>query len=274
VILFLILLFPFLLEIFLSFSGWEPGKGDWWLAQFNYGQSFAAVFRDVRLWLAVGRTFLIAGVAVLGELILGLLGAMVFSRRFTGKKIITSIFLIPMFFMSVVVGQNFYMMFQPGGAINYVVGAMTGTQIEIPWLAQAGTGLAALIITDIWQWAPFMFLILSSGVLALPQNPISAAKVLGASEWQIFRRIQLPMLKNIMIIAVVIRFMEALKLFDTVYIMTGGGPGAATETLSMYAYIISVSMGRLGYSSAVALVILILILLILTPAVRPILRRQ
>jgi len=274
VILYLILLFPFLLEIFLSFSNWEPGRGEWWLAQFNYGLGFSMVFQDVRLWYSVGRTFLISGVAVCVEFVLGLIGAMVFSRAFFGKRILTSVFLIPMFFMPVVVAYNFWMMFQPQGPINFLVGRIIGKDIIIPWLSEGGPALAAIIVADIWQWTPFMFLIMTSGILALPENPISAAKVLGASEWQIFRYVKLPMLKNIIIIAFVIRFMEALKLFDTAFIMTGGGPGFMTETLSIYTYIVSISNGRLGYGSSVALVLLILILFIVTPAVRPILRRR
>lgn len=273
VILFLILLFPFLLEIYLSFSNWEPGRGEWWFAPFNYGLGFARIFKDFRLWYSVGITFLVAGVAVGAEFVLGLIGAALFSRKFAGKRILTAIFLIPMFFMPVVVGYNFWMMFQPTGPINFLIGKLIGREIVYPWLSRAGSALVALIITDIWQWTPFMFLILNAGMLSLPQNPIDAARVLGASEWQIFRYIKLPMLKNIIIIALVIRFMEALKLFDAPFILTGGGPGFATETLSIYTYIIGIQTGRLGYGSSISMLLLILILLIISPAVRPILRR-
>ncbi|MGC8961327.1 MAG: carbohydrate ABC transporter permease [Candidatus Bathyarchaeia archaeon] len=274
VVLYLILLFPFLLEIYLSFSDWEPGRGEWWLAHFNYGLGFSRIFGDFRLWRSVGITFLIAAIAVGAEFSLGLIGAALFSRSFKGKRALTAMFLVPMFFMPVVVAYNFWMMFQPTGPINFIVGKMVGREVVYPWLSRAGSAFAALIITDIWQWTPFMFLILNAGMLSLPQTPIEAAKVLGASEWQIFRHIKLPMLKNIIIIALVIRFMEALKLFDTPYILTGGGPGFATETLSIYTYIVGVQTGRLGYGSSISMLLLILILLIISPAVRPILRRR
>jgi multiple sugar transport system permease protein len=274
VILYVILLFPFLLEIFLSFSDWEPGRGEWWLAHFNYGLGFSRIFGNFRLWRSVGLTFLIACIAVGVELALGLIGAALFSRSFKGKRGLTALFLIPMFFMPVVVAYNFWMMFQPTGPINFVVGKLIGREVIYPWLSRRGSAFAALIITDIWQWTPFMFLILNAGMLSLPQNPIDAARVLGASEWQIFRHIKLPMLKNVIIIAIVIRFMEALKLFDTPIILTGGGLGFATETLSIYTYIVSIQTGRLGYGSSIAMVLLILILLIISPAVRPILRRR
>jgi multiple sugar transport system permease protein len=132
----------------------------------------------------------------------------------------------------------------------------------------------AIILTDIWQWTPFMFLIMTAGVLSLPENPVMAAKVLGASDWQTFRYVKLPMLKNIIIIALVIRFMEALKIFDAPFIMTGGGPGFHTETISIYAFVASIVNGRLGYGSSLALILLIIFLLIITPSVRPILRRR
>lgn len=274
VLLFLILLFPFLLEIYLSFSNWEPGRGEWWFAQFNYGLGFSRLVTDARLWYSVGRTFLIAGMAVGAEFLLGLIGASLFSRSFAGKRVLTSVFLIPMFFMPVVVAYNFWMMFQPIGPVNFILGKLVGRDIVYPWLSRVEPALISVIITDIWQWSPFMFLIMTSGMLALPQNPIDAAKVLGASEWQIFRYIKLPMLRNIIIIALVIRFMEALKLFDTAFIMTGGGPGFATETLSIFTYIVSIRNGRLGYGSSIAMVLLILILFIIIPLVRPMLRRR
>ncbi|MEM2195149.1 MAG: sugar ABC transporter permease [Candidatus Methanomethylicia archaeon] len=274
VLLFLLLLFPFLLEIYLSFSDWEPGRGEWWFAHFNYGLGFIRVFKDIRLWLSVGRTFLMAGIAVSLEFLLGLIGALLFSRAFIGKKILITMFLIPMFFMPVVVGYNFWMMFQPTGPINFIFGKLIGREIIYPWLSRAGSAMIAIILTDVWQWTPFMFLILFSGMVSLPQSPIEAAKVLGASEWQIIRYIKLPMLRNIMIIALVIRFIEAIKLFDMPFILTGGGPGFATETLSIYTYIAAIHAGLLGYGSSIAMIILILVLFITSPAARSILRRR
>ena len=273
-LLFSILLFPFLLEIYLSLSAWEPGPTPWFLAEFNYGQSFVQIVQDIRFLLSVGRTFLITGIAVTAEFLLGLAGALIFSKSFRGKKVLTSIFLIPMFFMPIIVAYNFWMIFQPQGPLNYIISLIIGRPFLLPWLSREIPALIAIILTDIWEWTPFMFLIMTSGIMALPENPISAAKVLGASDWQVFRMVKLPMLKNIIIIALVIRFMEAIKIFDTPFIMTGGGPGFATETLSIYTFIISIQNGRLGYGAAAALILLISILLLITPAVRPILRRR
>ena len=274
VVLFLVLLFPFLLMIFLSLSGWEPGKISWWLAQFNYGIGFINVFTDARFIYSFLRTFLIVAPAVGVEFVFGLIGALLFSKTFRGKKLIATFFLIPMFFMPVVVGYNFWMIFQPRGPLNYIVGLMVGRDFELSWLSDRYAAIAALIIADVWQWTPFMFLLMTAGVLSLPENPIMAAKVLGASDWQIFRHIKLPMLKNIIVIALIIRLMEALKLFDMPFIMTGGGPGFHTETISIYAFVVSIVSGRLGYGSSLALIILIVFLLIIAPSVRPILRRR
>jgi multiple sugar transport system permease protein len=275
VILYLILLFPFLLEIYLSFSDWEPGRGEWWLAHFNFGLGFPTIISDVRLWYSVGRTFLMASAAVGLEFLLGLIGAVLFSREFKGRRELTALFLIPMFFMPVVVAYNFWMMFQPTGPVNFIIGKLVGKDIVFPWLSRAGPALIALIITDVWQWTPFMFLILTAGMFSLPQSPIEAAKVIGASEWQIFRYIKLPMLRNIILIAIVIRFMEALKLFDYPFILTGGGgPGFATETLSIYTYIVGIQTGRLGYASSISMVLLVIILILISPVARRMLRRR
>ncbi len=110
VILFLILLFPFLLESYLSFSDWEPGRGEWWFAHFNYSLGFSKIASDVRLWSSVVRTFLMASAAVGLEFLLGLIGAVLFSREFKGRRELTAMFLVPMFFMPVVVAYNFWMM--------------------------------------------------------------------------------------------------------------------------------------------------------------------
>lgn len=274
VVLFLVLLFPFLLMIFLSLSGWEPGKIPWWLAQFNYGVGFLKVFGDARFIWSLARTFLIVAPAVGLEFVFGLIGALLFSKAFRGKKLIATLFLMPMFFMPVVVGYNFWMIFQPRGPLNYILSLMLGRAVEIPWLTERSAAMTAIILSDVWQWTPFMFLIMTAGVLSLPENPIMAAKVLGASNWQTFMYVKLPMLKNIIVIALIIRFMEALKLFDLPFIMTGGGPGFHTETLSIYAFVVAMVSGRLGYGSSLALILLILFLLIITPAIRPILRRR
>ncbi len=271
-LLFSLLLFPFLLEIFVALSSWTPYGGEWWQAEFNYGINFQKLIVDLRFLLSIGRTALITGIAVGAEFIFGLILALTFTRRFKGKKVLVSLFLVPMFIMPIIVGYDFWMLLQPSGPINHAISVITGTEFSVKWLARPNLAVFSIIITDIWHWTPFMFLILMSGLLAVPENPVHAAKVLGASTWQIFKDIKLPMIKNIILIAVVIRAMEVMKLFDEIYIMTGGGPGFATETISLYTYTMGLVNARFGFASAAAIIILLMTLIIISKIVRPVLR--
>jgi len=271
-LLFLILLTPFLIEIFLSLSNWNPAKGDWWTASFDFGMGFLRIMQDTRFLLAMGRTAMFVLFAVAAEFLIGLYLANLVSKSFRGRKAVFSIFLLPMFVMPLIVGYTFWMIFQPSGPIDHLLTLATGIDfMSTRWLSDGTLAWIALIATDIWHWTPFMFLILYSGLISLPENPISAAKVLGASDWQVFKDVKIPMLRNIIIIAVVIRAMEAMKLFDELYLMTGGGPGFDTETISMFTFTTAIMNARIGYASTAAIVVLLVSLLLIITAVRPVL---
>jgi multiple sugar transport system permease protein len=271
-LLFLILLTPFLIEIYLSLSNWDPTKGNWWTAHFDLGLGYLSLLRDKRFLFSLGRTGMFVLFAVGGEFLIGLYLANLVSKSFKGKKAVFSILLLPMFVMPLIVGYAFWMIFQPSGPLDHVLTVLTGINfMDTPWLAHGTLAWIALILTDIWHWTPFMFLILYSGLISIPENPVSAAKVLGATDWQVFKDIKLPMLRNIIIIALVIRAMEAMKFFDELYLMTGGGPGFATETISMYTFTTAIVNSRIGWGSSAAIIILLISLLLITVAVRPVL---
>ncbi|MEM2841607.1 MAG: sugar ABC transporter permease [Candidatus Bathyarchaeia archaeon] len=224
--------------------------------------------------MSLARTVLFVVVAVSIEFGLGLLLATIFTRRFKfgEKRAFFSILLLPMMMMPIIVGYNFYMIFQPGGPLNYILSLIVRQPVEVNWLNDPLFAWISILVAEVWHWTPFMFLILLSGLVSLPQSPIDVAKVLGGTDWQIFKDIQLPMLKNIIIIAIVIRAMEAKNFFDEVFIMTRGGPGTATENISLWTYQFGAINVRLGYSSAGAIIILILTVLIITFAVRPVIK--
>ncbi len=143
---------------------------------------------------------------------------------------------------------------------------------RVSWFGNPITGLAAVIIADIWQLTPFMFLILYSGLRALPREPYEAAMTLGANAWQIFKYVTFPMLRPIVYIGVVIRALECLKIFDLIYIMTGGGPGVSTESLSLYIYRNAFKYGQLSFAASLALMILVVISVTTRIAVAPLLK--
>jgi len=237
-------------------------------------QIIAIFTKDPRFLWSLARTGLFVLIVISIEFGLGLFLASLFTRkfRFGEKRALFTILLLPMMMMPILVGYDFYMLFQPRGPLNYILGLIIQQPVTINWFNDPILAWSILIITDVWHWTPFMFLILLSGLVSLPENPINAAKVLGGTSWQIFKDVQLPMLKNIIIIALVIRGMEAKNFFDELFIITKGGPGTATENISMWTYQFGAVQVRLGFASAGAIIILIATVLIITFAVRPIIR--
>jgi multiple sugar transport system permease protein len=191
------------------------------------------------------------------EFLLGLGLAILFVDNFPGRRLLYSVLLVPMMVVPAVAGYMFFMLFQSGGPVNDILSFFTGAPVTIAWLSDPDLALFAVIVSDIWQWTPLMFLILLAGMVGVPEDQLRAATLLGASWTTRFRTIVLPRMKTIIIIALAIRVIENFKVFDNFYIMTGGGPGVATETISIYIYKVTQQELIWGYVAAVALVILI-----------------
>ncbi|WP_376791013.1 carbohydrate ABC transporter permease [Thermoflexus sp.] len=266
-----VLIIPMLIVIYLSLVSWQPIMGvDWWQAPFAGLRNYAQALQDQRFLTALGRTIGLVLVAVGMEFLLGLALAIFFHQQeFPGKRLFASIILYPMMLPWVVVGLCFYLLFLDKGPVNYILISLFGPGASVQWYQNPVLALMTIALADVWQWTPFMFLVIYSGLGALPPEPIEAAMTLGASRWQIFRYIVFPMLKPVLMIALIIRTLEAFKIFDLVYIMTGGGPGTSTESLSLYLYRTGFVYGQLSYAAAMALLILILVAVIARLAVRP-----
>jgi multiple sugar transport system permease protein len=257
-------------------TNWTPLLGiNWWHAKFiglkNYYQ---ILFKDNRFVMAVLRTTLIATVCVVVELGLGLLYGLLFVRDFRGKKVFVSLLLLPMMIIPLVAGYNFFMLFIENGPVNQILGWILGREVTIHWISDPTLGLITIMIADIWEWTPLMFLILMAGLTSVPQNQVRAAVSLGARNLQIFRFLTIPLMKPIILIAIVIRGMELFKIFDLVFILTRGGPGTSTETISFYLYSAGFSYMRMGYIAAGAFIVLAIFLTasyyILKPVVKEI----
>ena len=232
----LLLAVPFILTIYISLLKWRASR-PFERAYFHGLLNYVRVLGDEDFWWALGRTFYFAGTAVLLELILGFLLAMLVYKQFRGRRFYITIFLIPMMVVPVVAGYNFSMIYIDSGPLNQILSPITealGINPRIRWLSNPIAAQWAIILADVWQWTSLTFLIFLSGFTALPQQLTNAARVLGASRWQIFWRIHLPLLKPAIVIAVIIRSMEALKLFDLTVLLTFGGPGTSTETIAFY----------------------------------------
>ena len=262
--------FPLLMQLYISLTDWSPldGKG-WWMAyeSWNTFANYTDLMSDSRFFSALGRTALVMAVCVPVEFLLGLGLALLFMQDFPGKRVFYSVLLMPMMVVPAVAGYMFFMLFQSGGPVNMLISALTGQPVTLAWLSSPGTALAAVMIADIWQWTPLMFLILLAGLVGVPEDQLRAATLLGASWWQRFTSIMLPKMKTIILIALAIRIIENFKIFDTLFIMTGGGPGVATESISVYIYKVTQQDLIWGYVAAIALVILIVLSIVVSLAI-------
>jgi multiple sugar transport system permease protein len=251
-----IVIFPLLMQVYLSLTWWTPLEGiPWYRAWevFNWGENYLLMITDSQFWGALWRTLLIMVVAVPSQFFLGMALAYLFIDQFPGRKIFYSIMLTPMMVVPAVVGLMFFLLFQGTGPIN----AHLGLPPDFSWLTDTSRAMIAVIIADIWQWTPLMFLILLAGMLGVPSDQLLAAKLLGGSNWQNFRKIILPRMKAVIIIALVLRAVECFKIFDLVFIMTKGGPGVQTETISLFLYKLTFGDLDWAYVATIGLTILV-----------------
>jgi multiple sugar transport system permease protein len=272
-----IVLFPALVAVYIGFTEWTPINGTtFWRAYENWHwfKGYTEAFTSGEFWDAVWRTVLITFVCTVVEAILGFTLAMLLVRDFRGRGLVMVYFLLPMMVVPAVSGFIFQMLFQGDGPINGILSLFVPGDVHPQWLTNPSLAIWGVMVADIWQWTPLMFLIFLSGLVALPEDQMNAAKILGAGFYPQFTRLIIPMMRPILLIAVIIRAMEVFKLFDPIIIMTQGGPGTATENLSVYFYRLTNVSGRWGYACAVALVVLAALSIAAKQAIKPIERAQ
>jgi multiple sugar transport system permease protein len=259
---------PFALTWYVGMTNWAPQLTiDWWKADFIGPLNYIAVLPDELFLNAIGRTLLFSAVCVPVEFLLGFLLAYVFMGDFFGKKFFVLIAIVPMMVVPAAGGYTFYLMFIKLGPVNGLLNLLgIGS---VPFLMVAKWAYVAIILADIWQWTPFIFLIMSAALLGLPQDPINAAYVLGATKWHTFRTVVLPMLRRPTMIALILRAVESFKLFDYPFMMTGGGPGYTTQTISMFLYESGFRYLRYGPTAAQSIVILLTMAIVGYYAVKP-----
>ncbi len=272
--LFVVLLLPnFLLLVYLSLLSWRITRGAWWSAPFTGLDAFTLAIQDERFLWALVRTFVFAAGAVPLELLLGFGLALLCRAQFRGRRFYSTIFLLPMMIVPAVVGYDLSMILIDQGPFNQVLTVLAGRPITVRWLSDYSAAPLAVIGADVWQWTSLTFLIFLSGFAGLPQDPVRAARVMGATRWQVFRYVELPLLKPVIAIAVVLRSMEALKIFDYPMLLTQGGPGNATETVAVYLWRMGWEFARVSHAAAMSLILLAVVSVYVFVAIR-VLRRE
>jgi len=258
---------PFVLTLYISLLRWRLTRGFWTAAPFGGLSNFADALTDEALLNSIVRTFVFAGTAVALEVLIGFALALLTHRSFRGRQVYLTIFLVPMMIIPVVIGYDFSMLLIDTGPLNSVLGLLSGQDIRIRWLSEYRAAQVAVVLADVWQWTPLTFLILVSGLTGLPPDPVRAAQVMGATRWQVFRHVQLPLLKPVIVIALVVRTMEALKIFDLPMLLTQGGPGNATETLSIFLWRNAWVFNKVSYAAAASLLVLVLFSAVIFPSI-------
>jgi len=267
-----LLIIPSFISIWLSFVAWQPTFGiSIFNAPFVGFENFIELFTEKRFLMALLRTFLITAVAVSSQFLIGLGLAVLCDKEFPMRKVFILCLLMPMMLVPLVVGNNFFLLFQTTGPINDIIGRIIGHDFKFDWLSSPNYAILPILLAEIWHWYPLMFLIMLSGLRALPPNQLRAADVLGSSRLQTFFRIKIPQLVPVILIAIVIRCMEIFKMFDEVFILTKGGPGTVTETISVYMYKIGLKDFRFSYVSAGAWIVLIVCVIMFTLLLKPLL---
>ena len=257
-----IVAFPLLMQIYVSLTWWSPLDGEPWYHAFkswNGVANYRDIIGDDALWHSVWRTLLLVAIAVPIEFLAGLLLACLFYEGTLFRSFFYSVILMPMMIVPAVAGYIFFLIFQQSGPLNVALAELTPGAADINWLSDVHRAFAAVVIADVWQWTPLMFLILYAGLLGLPEDQMRAASILGAGWWQRFRRIALPRMRSVIVIALALRVIECLKIFDMLFVMTSGGPGVATQSLSLYLYKHTFQDLDWSYVAAIGIVVLVVL---------------
>ena len=250
-----VIIFPWVYTLWMSAFDWTIGSTAHVVGFGNYRK----LFTNQRFLESILHTFYFTALAVAAPRLLGTAAAMIFHREFPFRGILRGVFIMPMMATPVAVALVWTMMFHPQqGVLNYLL-SLFGLPPSL-WVYSPTLVIPSLVLVEVWHWTPLVMLIVLGGLAALPSEPYESARLDGASEWQLFRFITLPLVAPFIAVAAVIRTIDALKTFDTIYVITGGGPGTASETINLYLYLQAFAFYNIGTASAVVVVFFVIVL--------------
>ena len=265
-VLLLIGLFPMIYTLMVSFQNINMFDED---TSFSGLINYARLFDDARLWQSILHTLVLTAIALPLELILGLAMALLFLERMPGRQIFVALLVLPTVITPVIAGAIWRLLFDNRfGPVNQVLGWLAGEPVTILWTVNPAFVYPAILIAEVWQWTPFMFLLLLAGLSNVDQSQLEAAEIDGAGWWRIFFRITLPAIRPVLAIALLIRALDLIRLFDVVWALTKGGPGTMTETISIYAYVQGFQQFETSYTAAIAIMVIVLLSLVVILALK------
>ena len=249
-------IYPLLRSLWFSFLNYRLGRQP----EFVGLDKFVKAFDDYKVTNSVKITVIYVLTAVTVEIILGMLLALLFNQKIRGQRYFRTLLTLPLFATPIAIGFLAITIFhEESGPLNSFLGLVN---VNIPWLSNPNWALISVLMLEVWQWTPFCFLIFLAALQALPKDIYEAASMDYASQWQIFKRLTLPLLQPIIILVFLLRLIEAVKVFDLPFVLTKGGPGTATQVYSMYVYRTGLKFFDLGYASALAYLMLIVLMII------------
>lgn len=270
VIMQLVVLVSTLIVLWLSLTEWQPTDNiPWYQAQFVWFWNFYDLLFDERFVSAVLRTLFVVAVCVSVELGFAVVLALLFLDEWPWRKVAVSVIILPMMIVPVDAANSFFMLFGDHGPVNQLLSLLLRRPVEYAWLADPHWALLPIILAEVWQWTPLMFLLVLTGFLNVPRNQWRAALALGAGPTRAFFHIALPLTLPVILMAVLIRAIETFKIFDVIYILTRGGPGATTESISMFMYNGAFVYFRMGYIAAAALLVVFVVVSVCLAIYKP-----
>ena len=251
------LVYPVLQAFYLSLYDWKIGA-KFEDAPFVGFRHFIRMISDSNVHESIWVTLRFGFWTITIEMFLGVALALLLEKPIRGASVFRTIFILPLMISPVVVGLIWRYLFDARiGWINYYLGKI-GIEPQV-WLGNADLAFFAIVFTDIWQWTPFIFIIVIAGLQALPSEILEASKIDGANWWQHILFVKLPMIRSILLIALLLRLIDVFRALEVMYILTGGGPGRATELLSLHIYNRAFETQQLGYASAISVLLIVIV---------------
>jgi multiple sugar transport system permease protein len=241
---------------------WVEGQARW---QFAGLDQYVRVWHDTLFRAGAVNTVIFAVAAVTVQMILGFVLALMTTKVARGRVVYRTVFILPILVPGIVIGAIWKLMYNfDFGVLNQMLGALGLPAVD--WLGNGATALPAVIAVDVWHWTPFVFLLMLAGLESLPQDVYEAARVDGASFWQELRHVTLPLMLPTIVVTLVFRMIVGVKVFDEIYLLTGGGPGTATEVVSYTIFRRFFTEGQTGYGAAMSVVVLFVLALVFVVA--------
>jgi multiple sugar transport system permease protein len=251
------LLLPVVEAVNLSFFDWGMGT-QWVTAKWVGLRAYGDLLRDEHVWTSLRVTVAFAAIVVTAEMVFGIALALLLERPVRGMALFRTIFMLPMMIAPICVGLTWRYLFDTQyGPINQVFSSL-GLEPRI-WLADPALAFAAMCVTDIWQWTPFVFIMVLAGLQGLDSSVFEAAHIDGARTWQLVFLVKLPMLWPILMVTLLMRLIDAFRGLEVIFVMTFGGPGLSTELFSLHIFKAAFISQRLGYASALSILLLVVV---------------